>query len=298
EFFVSWCGGIPAPDDNNNPLGYKFSWEPRGAIMALDNDAAYQHHDKIIKINGEDLMFRSKPITIAGLKLECYPNRESTSYKSIYGIENIKDIIRGTLRYQGFCHIMQSFKDLGLMETQSDGVSERISWKNYILKLNNAANLTKIQTSVSPKTWDAMKWVGCFSDEIMAAKKDCSIDVLCDLFLKKLSYKTQEKDMVVLQHKFVIKKPDGSRYFISSVLKEIGDSNGYSAMAKTVGYPIAMAAQLIADGKILAKGLLLPVAREIYQPLLKYLKSEGIEFNETHLTDKETSAVEFLKELN
>jgi len=103
--------------------------------------------------------------------------------------------------------------------------------------------------------------------------------------------------MVVLLHKFVIKNPDGSRYFISSVLKQIGKPNGYSAMAKTVGYPVAMAAQLIADGKIKTKGLLLPVTKEIYQPLLELLKIEGVEFMEMMLTEEEMSADKFLAEL-
>ncbi len=298
ESFVSWCGGIPAPDDNDNPLGYKFSWEPRGAIMVLRNDATYQQNDKVVKVKGENLMAWSTPIEITGLDFECYPNRESTSYKSIYGIENIKDIIRGTLRYEGFCHIMQSFKDLGLMETDFGSVNEEITWKNYVLRLNNTDDLSKLQTNMSPKAWDAINWVGCFSDELMASKKDCSIDVLCELFLKKLSYKPQEKDMVVLLHKFIMKKPDGSRYYISSLLKAIGDPNGYSAMAKTVGYPVAMSAQLIADGKIKTRGLLLPVTQEIYQPILKLLEIEGIEFIETHMTNKEMSVDIFLTELN
>ena len=297
ESFVSWCGGIPAQDDNDNPLGYKFSWEPRGAIMVLRNDATYQQNDKVVKVKGEDLMAWSTPIEIAKLNFECYPNRESTSYKSIYGIENIKDIIRGTLRYEGFCHIMQAFKDLDLMETDSGNVNEEITWKDYVLRLNNTDNLSKLQTNMSPKAWDAMNWVGCFSDKIMAAKKNCSIDVLCDFFLKKLSYKPQEKDMVVLLHKFVIIKSDGSRYFISSVLKQIGNPNGYSAMAKTVGYPIAMAAQLITDGRIKAKGMILPVTKETYQPILELLKIENIEFEETLLTDREMLANEFLAEL-
>ncbi len=298
ESFVSWCGGIPAPDDNDNPLGYKFSWEPRGAIMVLRNDATYQHNNKIVKVKGEDLMAWSTPIDITKLNFECYPNRESTSYKSIYGIKNIKDIIRGTLRYEGFCHIMQAFKDLGLMETNSGSVNEEITWKDYVLRLNNTDNLSKLQTNMSPKAWDAMNWVGCFSDKTIAAEKNCSIDVLCDLFLKKLSYKPLEKDMVILLHKFVIKKPDGSRYFISTLLKAIGDPNGYSAMAKTVGYPVAMAAQLIADKKLKAKGLLLPVTKEIYQPLLKLLKIEGIDFIETHVTNQEMAKNQFLAELN
>lgn len=297
ESFVSWCGGIPAPDNNDNPLGYKFSWEPRGAIMVLRNDATYQQNNKVVEVKGEDLMAWSTPIEIANLNLECYPNRESTSYKSIYGIENIKDIIRGTLRYEGFCHIMQSFKDLGLMETDSGGVKEEITWKDYVLRLNNPDNLSTLQKNMSQKAWDAINWVGCFSDKIIATEKHCSIDVLCDLFLKKLSYKPLEKDMVILLHKFVIKKPDGSRYYISSVLKEIGNPNGYSAMAKTVGYPIAMAAQLIANNEIKAKGLLLPVTKEVYQYILELLKFEGIEFKEIQMAEEEISKNEFLAEL-
>lgn len=298
ESFVSWCGGIPAPDDNDNPLGYKFSWEPRGAIMVLRNDATYQHNNEIVKVKGEDLMDWSMPIEITGLNLECYPNRESTSYKSIYGIDSVNDILRGTLRYEGFCNILQSVKDLGLMETQAGENFEDISWEEYLLKLNNSNDLAEIKNNMSPKTQDAINWVGCFSAEIQAAQKACSIDVLCDLFLKKLSYKPDEKDMVVLLHKFVMKKPDGSRYYISSVLKQIGNPNGYSAMAKTVGYPAAMAAQLIADNKIQAKGMILPVTKEIYMPILELLKAEDVSFEETVLTDKEMSVDKFLTELN
>jgi len=297
ESFLSWCGGIPAPDDNDNPLGYKFSWEPRGAIMVLRNNATYQCNNKTVEVNGEDLMGWSKPIEITGLNLECYPNRNSINYKDIYGIQNAKDVLRGTLRYEGFCRILQSVKDLGLMETQTGGTDTNTTWKQYILKLNNAKDLNKIKANMSQESWDAINWVGCFSDELMVAQKDCSIDVLCDLFMQKLTYKPQEKDIVVLLHKFVIKKPDGSRYFISSVLKEIGDPNGYSAMAKTVGYPVAMASQLIADNTIKIKGLVLPVFKEIYKPILELLKQEGISLEETIHTDKEISKDKFLTEL-
>ncbi|MBL4774351.1 MAG: saccharopine dehydrogenase NADP-binding domain-containing protein, partial [Alcanivoracaceae bacterium] len=145
ESFVSWCGGIPAPDDNDNPLGYKFSWEPRGAIMVLLNEAIYQYNNQAIKVIGTDLMQWSKPITIADLDLECYPNRNSVDYKEIYGIDSVKDILRGTLRYRGFCGIFQDIKKLGLMQTELDEITAQITWKDYVLGLNKSKNLEDLK---------------------------------------------------------------------------------------------------------------------------------------------------------
>ena len=297
ESFVSWCGGIPAPDDNDNPLSYKFSWEPRGAIMVLSNDAIYQHNSKVVKVAGENLMQWSQPINIKNLALECYPNRDSASYKEIYGIETVKDILRGTLRYEGFCHIMQAIKTLELMRTTNRKMPKNIKWKEHVLSLNKTDNLDELKNKISTKAFNAINWLGCFSDQPIASNKDNSMDVLCELLLQKLAYKPHEKDMVILQHKFVIKKADGSRQFITSTLKQIGESNGYSGMAKTVGYPAAVASQMIADNKIKAKGLLLPVSKEIYQPILQSLQLEGINFTEVTLSDKQTSTQEFLAEL-
>ena len=298
ESFVSWCGGIPAPDNNDNPLSYKFSWEPRGAIMVLRNDAIYQFNNQEIHVTGEKLMQWSQPITVEGHALECYPNRNSTNYKDIYGIDGVKDILRGTLRYEGFCHIMQALKTLGLMETKKRKTPSNITWKDYILSLNNTDNIDDLKTKISTKASSAINWLGCFSNALVSANKACSLDVLCDLLLQKLAYKQGEKDMVILQHKFVIKKADGRRQFITSTLKHVGDSGGYSAMAKTVGYPAAIAAQMIADKQINATGLLLPINQEIYQPLLKKLQSEGLKFKEVTVCDKQTSAQEFLSELH
>jgi len=279
ESFTSWCGGIPAPDDNDNPLGYKFSWEPRGALMALLNDAVYLHNDKVIKVEGKDLLLWSKPMKIADLQLEGYPNRESISYKKTYGIESAKTILRGTLRYQGFSQIIQSAKSLGLLNPEPITITQGISWRDFVALLNSNKDLNKILENLDGKSNQALEWIGCFSENPVEVKHS-ALDAFCALLLQKLSYKKCEKDMVVLQHLFSIKKPDGSRYKLTSVLKQIGEVDGYSAMAKTVGYPAAMAAQLIADNKIANKGLILPVTKDIYQPILSQLKNEGIEFQE------------------
>jgi saccharopine dehydrogenase-like NADP-dependent oxidoreductase len=292
--FLSWCGGIPAPASNDNPLSYKFSWEPRGALLALLNDAVYLHNDEVINIAGEQLMQSSKAMEIAGLKLEGYANRESISYKKTYGIMTAQTVLRGTLRYQGFCEIMQAVKCLGLMSTDTFHTPENINWLDYLLQLNEGKDIQGLRKQMSQKAWQALYWLGCFSTEQKVAVANCSIDALCQLLLSKLSYKPGEQDMVVLQHKFVIKKPNGDCYFLTSFLKKLGDVKGYSAMAKTVGYPAAMAAQLIADKKIDGVGLLLPISKDIYQPILELLKLEGIEFMEEIWSDKIISEQEFI----
>lgn len=146
------------------------------------------------------------------------------------------------------------------------------------------------------KSWQALNWLGIFSDNPVPQNL-CSIDALCELLLQKLPYKKGERDMVVLQHKFVIAKKDGTRTFLSSTLKQIGEPDGYSAMAKTVGYPVAIVSQMIADNKIKQKGLLMPVTKEIYKPMLKLLEKEDIIFNEKRYTEAEMNKQEFLAEL-
>lgn len=298
ESFVSWCGGIPAPEDNNNPLLYKFSWEPRGAIMVLLNDAQYLLNNTEVNILGEDLMAWSHPIDIFDMALECYPNRKSIHYKETYGIPDVQDLVRGTLRYKGFCAIFQSIKNLGLMQIKENKIATKITWKDYMLQISKAGNLEQLKAQIDATSWQALQWLGCFSEDIYVAQKNSSIDAFCDLLLQKLSYKPNEKDMVVLQHKFVIKKSDGSRYFLKSELKLLGDPNGYSAMAKTVGYPIAMAAELIVNNKIKTKELILPVTPDIYKPMLALLNKEGITFKETIISEDEMSKQTFLQELS
>lgn len=300
EAFVSWCGGIPAPDDNDNPLGYKFSWNPKGAILVLLNRADYLREGQGVTVAAEDLMDWARPVSIGGhiggLDFECYPNRNSLLYKDIYSIPEVGTLIRGTLRYPGFCQIMQLAKTLGLFRLDDFEVPSGASWKYYIQKLNNGAEITALQKNASQTAWAALNWLGIFSDAAIL-KGQAPMDVFCELLLEKLSYLDGEKDMIVLQHKFIIKKPDGTKYYKSALLTSTGRLNGYSAMAATVGYPAGMAAQLIADGTIDHAGLLLPVTKDIYAPLLDMLAQESIEFIEQVWQQDEMTEEQFISEL-
>jgi len=279
EAFVSWCGGIPAPDDNDNPLGYKFSWNPKGAILVLLNQADYLRAGQGVTIAAEDLMEWARPVAIGGLDLECYPNRNSLLYRDIYGVPEVGTLIRGTLRYPGFCQVMQLAKALGLFRLDGFEAPAGVTWKEYIQLLNGGADMDALEKDASQTAWAALKWLGVFSD-IETQMGQTPLDVFCALLLDKLSYHAGEKDMIVLQHKFIIKKRDGSKYYKSSLLTSIGKPDGYSAMAATVGYPAAMSAQLIADGRVDHAGLLLPISKNIYEPLLEMLAQEDIEFTE------------------
>lgn len=295
EAFVSWCGGIPAPDDNDNPLGYKFSWNPKGAILVLLNQADYLRAGQGMTVADEDLMNWARPVHIGGLDLECYPNRNSLLYKDIYGIPEIETLIRGTLRYPRFCQIMQLAKILGLFNLDPIA-AQGLDWIALMRQLNPDGGLEIIQRETEPSTWAALDWLGVFSGAPIPDGKT-PLDRFCELLLEKLSYLGREKDMIVLLHKFIIIKPDGTKYFKSALLKAIGKPGGFSAMAATVGYPAAMAAQMIADGEVAQTGMALPVSKNIYEPLLHMLSQENITFEEQVWQADEISDSEFLAEL-
>ncbi|MBL4854705.1 MAG: saccharopine dehydrogenase NADP-binding domain-containing protein [Robiginitomaculum sp.] len=297
EAFVSWCGGLPAPDDNDNPLGYKFSWNPKGAILVLLNEARYKQAGKNKIIASENLMNWAKPVRIGGLDLECYPNRNSLLYKDIYNIPEVNTLIRGTLRYPGFCAVMQLAKTLGLFGLENVSVSNTTTWNEYISILNGGASVETLRDNAPDKPWQALDWLGVFSDNPIHAGLT-PVDVFCDLLLAKLPYLDGEQDMIILQHKFIIKRKDGTKYYRSALFKSIGEPGGSSAMAVTVGLPAAMAAQLIVDGHITQTGMVLPVSANIYDPILRLLKQDNIEFSEQVWEQDQMNDVEFIPELH
>ncbi|ACV27032.1 saccharopine dehydrogenase C-terminal domain-containing protein [Kangiella koreensis] len=273
--FVSWCGGLPSPEANDNPLGYKFSWAPKGVLLALLNDALFLHNGKVERVVAKELLKWAKPLQANGLNLEGYPNRDSTGYQEIYGIPEAENIIRGTFRYSGFCEIIQAAKDLSLLDAESEVPTGNTIWTDYVCQINGVDNFDALKTRVSESAWRGLGWIGCFSEK---ATGDFAgpIDAFCNLLVQKLNYHEDQVDMVLLQHKFEIEKADGSRYHIASTLQEFGQVGGYSAMSKTVGYPAAIACQLIADGIIDRKGIILPMTKDIYLPILELLEKEGV----------------------
>ncbi len=283
EEFRSYCGGLPAPEANDNPWGYKFSWSPRGVLMAGRNDAKYFKKSKLIEIPGRELFKNYWPIKIDKLDLETYPNRNSLPYKKLYGIDKAKTVYRGTLRYPGWCRTMLVVSELGLLtETEISDIKN----ESYI---NILRKILKIGQDVDPRNHIAglynikpddeiirkLAWLDIFSNNKYKADSTTPLDFLSMLTLEKMKYQPGERDMIVLYHDFLVKFPDHSEK-ITSTLIDYGIPNGDSSMSRTVSLPAAIAVKLILDGKITETGIRIPVEEEIYNPVLDELEKLGI----------------------
>ncbi|KAK2805320.1 Saccharopine dehydrogenase [NADP(+), L-glutamate-forming] [Emmonsiellopsis sp. PD_5] len=293
--FLSYCGGLPSPEDSDNPLGYKFSWSSRGVLLALRNDAKYFRNGKIETVSGTELMGTAKPYYIyPGFAFVAYPNRDSTAYKERYQIPEAQTVIRGTLRYQGFPEMVRTLVDMGfLSDAEQDFLKTPISWKEATKQVLGAtsSNEADLESAISsranfPSTEEqqrilsGLRWIGLFSDEKITPRGN-PLDTLCATLEQKMQYEAGERDLVMLQHKFEIEHKDGSKETRTSTLCDYGDPNGYSSMAKLVGIPCGVAVKQVLDGTISEKGILAPMTMDICAPLIKTLKEEyGIEMIE------------------
>ncbi|NVJ59286.1 MAG: saccharopine dehydrogenase NADP-binding domain-containing protein [Gammaproteobacteria bacterium] len=268
--FASWCGGLPAPECNDNPLGYKFAWAPRGVLMALLNEAQYLKAGDVVTVNSNALMKSAKPVTLSEeLDLEGYPNRDSVPYREAYGIPECDNLIRGTLRYKGFSEILDDAHLLGLLKVDSKP-DEKITWAEWFEEAEKEVG------GISSKSKQALEWLGLIDPNSKLPVVDSMLDAFCTMLQAKLQYENDQFDMIALQHRFEIVHNDKSEY-LSSTLVVKGDPKGFSAMSKTVGYPVGIATQMILDGDISDTGVKIPVEQHIYEPILEGLKAENIE---------------------
>ncbi len=286
--FRSYCGGLPAPEANDNPFGYKFSWSPRGVVMAGGNNARYLEDGKEVSIQGKDLFKNYYHIEINGLgKLEAYPNRDSVPYINTYGIEETQTMYRGTLRNVGWCDTLKAIADLGFI---NEDVRDDAKGKTYREFTGMLVGTTSkdVKTAVagylniSPDS-DVIKrleWLGLFDDKPLPADRNCALDFLADLMLEKMPYKDNERDMIVLFHDFIAEYPNGKRENITSTLIDYGIPGGDSSMSRTVSLPAAIGTKLILEGKIDVKGVHIPNLPEIYNPVLDELETMDIKCKE------------------
>lgn len=281
--FRSYCGGLPAPEANDNPFGYKFSWSPRGVLMAGRNDAKYLKEDKIIEIEGKDLFRHHWSLNIEGLPpFETYPNRNALPYIESYGLKDVRTMFRGTIRNIGWCETMLCIARLGVLdETERDDL-QGMSFDNLTRRLVNAAAGISTRQAVqkylgddaSEEVLDRLEWLGLFSSEPLP-DEPTYLDVMTQRFLEKMPYREGERDMLVLYHDFLAEWPDHQKR-ITSTMVDFGIPYGDSSMARTVSLPAAIATRLILQGKIKLSGVYAPVLPEIYHPVLTELESMDI----------------------
>jgi len=285
--FRSITGGLPAPNSNDNPLGYKFSWSPKGVILAGTNPAKYLEDGKIIEIKSGDLFNHYWKMTVEGMELEAYPNRDSLKYIDLYGLKDVKTMFRGTFRYPGWCETLQALFDLGLMDKEERKGLEGLTWKQLFQKLLNYSG-DDIRKEVARKLGkpedaaclDKLEWLGLFGDTPVPAGGSY-LDVLADQFLNKLGkFRPHEQDMIIMRHEFIAEYPGGKKKTIHSTLLDYGIPNGDSSMARTVSLPVAIAVRLMLEGEIKGLGIMIPITPEIYNPILDELETMNIKFVE------------------
>jgi len=285
--FKSITGGLPAPDSNDNPMGYKFSWSPKGVILAGTNAAQFLEDGKIVDIKSGDLFNHYWPMNVEGMDLEAYPNRDSMPYIETYGLKGIQTMFRGTFRYPGWCETLQALFDLGLMDKEAKEGLEGLNWKQLMQKLLNYSG-DDIKKEVAKKLGkeedalclDRLEWMGMFNDTAIE-KGGSYLDVLSDLFLNKLGgFKPGERDMIIMQHEFKVEYPGDKKETILSTLLDFGIPNGDSSMARTVSLPVAIAVRMMLEGKITGTGVIIPIEPDVYNPILDELKTLDIVFKE------------------
>jgi len=288
DSFFSYCGGLPALESNNNPLGYKFSWSPEGAMMAATNDGRYKEHGKVIEVPGEELFrhYWLKSVPGAGV-FEAYVNRDALPYLDIYGIEDASGIYRGTLRNVGYCETWDFIKQLGLLNrkmkfdfdevTPSEVLANMVNCSQEDVRAGVAAYLKIPEYSLTLKK---LEWLGLLSDRRLKIGTASVFDMFAHTLKSRLVYDKGEMDLLVMHHEFEALYPDLPRQRIQSTLIDCGIPGGDSSMSRTVGYPVAVSAALLADGKIDRTGVLRPVHAEIYEPILDECQRLGIRFKE------------------
>ncbi|KNC76895.1 saccharopine dehydrogenase [Sphaeroforma arctica JP610] len=300
--FISYCGGLPAPENSDNPLGYKFSWSPRGVLLAVRNAARFKQDGKIVDIAGPDLLrLGAKRIyTNPGYATYGYPNRDSSFYDTRYGMPECDTCLRGSLRFEGNVEIVQAFADCGLLSLDEvdflASSAPAVSCAEAMAKLLNCADAEEdtLKAAVAAKAnlpkdlqrrvLNGFKWFGLFSKTEMADRKGTYLDMLCGTMEEKLQLKDDERDMIFLQHEFGIEWADGKKEERTSTLIEYGTPGGFTAMARLVGMPCGVAVQMILDGKITKKGVFAPLTKDIYGPLIEVLeKEEGVVVKDTIL---------------
>jgi saccharopine dehydrogenase-like NADP-dependent oxidoreductase len=287
--FYSLCGALPAPEAADNPLGYKFTWSPKGVVLASMNSALYLKKGKQVSIEKKNLFkdrFTMKFDTIG--ELEVYPNRDSISYMDIYGIPEAETVYRGTYRYKGWCETLDAIKELGMLSDEvkdyssfsfKNFLSERTGIKSGDLREKTAELLKKGLSSPAIKSFD---FLGFFSDEKLDYKETSPFEITSDRMISRMMLRENERDLVILQHMILAEWADGKKEVIKSSMIDYGTLETNTAIARTVALPASVAVKMILDKKITATGVRRPVIPEIYNPILNELKKMGITMKEEY----------------
>ncbi len=288
--FYSICGALPAPEAATNPFKYKFSWSPKGVVMAGNNDGNYLRRGEKVYIPTEDLFKNPLSVDFPKVgKLEIYPNRDSMPYIELYGIPETRTMVRGTFRFPGWCVSIDAMKALKLISSEERDFTGK-TYAEFVAMLIGADNASNIRKQVAdylkidPKAYalDAMEWLGLFNNEPMNAGKTTAFEITSDLMIAKMELGREERDMVVMQHIFAASYPDGKQEVIKSSMLDFGTLAKDTAVARTVALPAAIGVEMILKNEITETGVHIPVLPGIYNPILDHLEHLNIKMVEEY----------------
>lgn len=284
ESLALYSAGLPSFEHNNNPLGYKFSWSPRGVILAANTPAAYLKDGERVEIPAEKLFDHHRLVDIEGLGIfETYPNRDVVRYLKYYGVAQDINCYRGVLRFTGWCSTMISLKKLNLLDDTEVKDFTNKTYGSFMASLVGGTGNVIADTAVylgEKENSDIIKrirWLGLFDERQIAIENGSNADLLVDIMIKKMSYKPGEVDMIIIHNEVVVRFGDRKEKRWSTMVKK-GIPGGHSAMAMAVSFPAAIASKLILESKISAKGVHRSILPEVYEPVLKELEDLGLSF--------------------
>jgi saccharopine dehydrogenase-like NADP-dependent oxidoreductase len=289
--FESFTGGLISPEtDPENPWRYKFTWNPRNVVMAGQGVARFLQDEESKYIPYQQLFRRTTEISIPGFgKFEGYANRDSLKYRQHYGLQKVKTLLRGTLRYDGYCSAWNVLVQLGCTDDSFemenvDGMTHRHFMETFLPSGNlsieeKIARVTGVQQG--EEEMRRLKWSGFFDDTRIGLAKGTPAQILEHILNKRWRMHPEDKDLIVMWHRFVFLM-DQKEKEIQSSLVVTGDHQ-HTGMARTVGLPLALAAKLVLEGKIKQRGVVIPTSKEFYAPILAELKTLGISLTETEV---------------
>ena len=271
DSFLSHTGGLVAPESDDNPWHYKISWNPANVVRAGSSGAIYKEDGNIKKLNYESLFENTGIAEIKPMgKLAWYPNRDSLAYIPVYGLESARSFIRTTLRHPDYCFGWKNLVKAGLTNDEKvipSFIKTISDWSQPLLTFVNNSNKYLYEQ------------LGLFQNEPLPAGAHTSAKILQALLEKNWKMKETDKDMILMLHEFEYLL-NNRRYSLRSSLVVKGENALRTAMAKTVGLPLGIAAKLILENRMTISGLHIPIIPEIYEPVLEELASEGIHFQE------------------
>jgi saccharopine dehydrogenase (NADP+, L-glutamate forming) len=288
--FYSYTGGLVAPENDNNPWHYKFSWNPRNVVLAGQGTAQFLEDNKLKYIPYRRLFRQFREVDIPGMgTYEVYANRDSMLYKDAYGLKNIKNLFRGTIRHKGFCEAWNALVRIGLTDATFPIVdSDKLSYHDLMeafLGISQHTGSVKdrvakmLETEPDSEIMQKLEWLGLFSKRRIKVQSATPALILENLLLEKWALQPTDKDMVIMQHVFEY-EINRKRKKLTSTLVMKGVNSEETAMSKLVGLPLGIFVKLLMQGKISTTGVNIPIMPEVYEPVMAELETYGIVFVE------------------